>query len=292
MMTSDHLIPYQNRIEDQLSRAIATLGQTSKLPEIMSYACLGGGKRLRAALAYLSVETLGLDLEDADTTAMAVELIHAYSLIHDDLPAMDDDPLRRGKASTHIAFGEAEAILAGDALQALAFQVIADDTRLSAPVRLALVRSLAQAVGANGMVGGQALDMASEHRSVDIDTLTTLHRLKTGALITFAIGSGGLHGRCKPEHAAALTEFGRTLGLAFQVQDDILDETSNTATLGKQQGADKAQAKSTFVSILGLAGAKDQLAILFTQAIEGLHAQGLATEKLLGLVEYVRERSH
>ena len=285
MMTSDHLIPYQNRIEDQLSRAIATLGQTSKLPEIMSYACLGGGKRLRAALAYLSVETLGLDLEDADTTAMAVELIHAYSLI-------DDDPRRRGKASTHIPFGEAEAILAGDALQALAFQVIADDTRLSAPVRLALVRSLAQAVGANGMVGGQALDMASEYRSIDIDTLTTLHRLKTGALITFAIGSGGLHGRCKPEHAAALTEFGRTLGLAFQVQDDILDETSNTATLGKQQRADKAQAKSTFVSILGLAGAKDQLAILFTQAIEGLHAQGLATEKLLGLVEYVRERSH
>ncbi|MDA0760306.1 MAG: polyprenyl synthetase family protein [Proteobacteria bacterium] len=291
-MTTDPLSQYRDRIETKLSNLLTSASDASSLGKAMRYACLGGGKRLRACLAYLSAEALGLSLDDADSTAMAVELIHGYSLIHDDLPSMDDDALRRGKPSTHIAFGEAEAILAGDALQALAFQVIADDVRLSAETKVGLIAALSRAAGAKGMVGGQALDMMSEHQTLEINVLAKIHSLKTGALISFAAASAGFHPDRNASDSKALKQFGEKLGLAFQVQDDILDETSSTETLGKQQGSDKAQAKSTFVSALGLAGAQNQLSNLIADATDSLKQSGLATPNLIGLIAWLRQRNY
>ena len=182
-MTAEFLAPFQNRIEVKLAQRLNAFDQPKPLSDAMTYACLGGGKRLRAALVYLSAEALGLNLDQADSTAIAVELIHGYSLIHDDLPAMDDDPLRRGKPSTHIEFGDALAILAGDALQALAFQTLAEDTRLNPEARLRLIQALSGASGINGMVGGQVRDMTGEHQALNLSDLTEMHALKTLSLI-------------------------------------------------------------------------------------------------------------
>ena len=291
-MTAEFLAPFQNRIEVKLAQRLNAFDQPNPLRDAMAYACLGGGKRLRAALVYLSAEALGLNLDQADSTAIAVELIHAYSLIHDDLPAMDDDPLRRGKPSTHIGFGEALAILAGDALQALAFQTLAEDTRLTPEARLQLIQELSRASGVNGMVGGQVRDMTAEHQALSLSDLTEMHALKTGALIEFSAASGAMIEGKASKLEGALRNFGAKLGLAFQVQDDILDETSSTETLGKQRGSDRAQAKSTFVSLLGLEVAQDHLAELIETVLSVLKQSHLETDNLLALVHFIAERKY
>jgi farnesyl diphosphate synthase len=291
-MTAEFLAPFQNRIEVKLAQRLNAFDQPKPLSDAMAYACLGGGKRLRAALVYLSAEALGLNLDQADSTAIAVELIHGYSLIHDDLPAMDDDPLRRGKPSTHIEFGDALAILAGDALQALAFQTLAEDTRLNPEARLRLIQALSGASGINGMVGGQVRDMTGEHQALNLSDLTEMHALKTGALIEFSAASGAMIDGNQSNREGALRHFGAKLGLAFQVQDDILDETSSTETLGKQQGSDRAQAKSTFVSLLGLEAAQEHLADLIDTALSLLKQSQLETDNLLALVHYMAERKY
>ncbi|MBT7387937.1 MAG: hypothetical protein HN823_03325 [Gammaproteobacteria bacterium] len=290
-MTAEFLAPFQNRIEVKLAQRLSTFDQPKALLDAMQYACLGGGKRLRATLVYLSADALGLNLDQADSAAIAVELIHAYSLIHDDLPAMDDDGLRRGKPSTHIQFGEALAILAGDALQAAAFQTLAEDELLDPAARLRLIQALSIASGIQGMVGGQVHDMAGEHQALSLSALTEMHALKTGALIEFSAASAAIianNQRVEP----LLRAFGAQLGLAFQVQDDILDETSSTETLGKQQGSDRAQAKSTFVSLLGLETAQNHLADLMKTALNLLQQSQLETDNLRALVHYMVERKH
>ena len=290
-MTAEFLAPFQNRIEEKLAQRLSTFDQPKALSDAMAYACLGGGKRLRASLVYLSADALGLNLDQADSAAIAVELIHAYSLIHDDLPAMDDDGLRRGKPSTHIQFGEALAILAGDALQAAAFQTLAEDVLLDPAARLRLIQALSTASGIQGMVGGQVHDMAGEHPGLSLSALTEMHALKTGALIEFSAASAAIianNQRIEP----LLRAFGAQLGLAFQVQDDILDENSSTETLGKQQGSDRAQAKSTFVSLLGLEAAQNHLADLIQTAVKLLQQSQLETDNLLALAHYMVERKH
>ncbi len=291
-MTAEFLTPFQNRIEVKLAQRLSLFDQPKALSDAMAYACLGGGKRLRATLVYLSADALGLSLDHADSTAIAVELIHAYSLIHDDLPAMDDDALRRGKPSTHIAFGEALAILAGDALQALAFQTLAEDVLLDPAARLRLIQALSAASGVNGMVGGQVHDMAGEHQTLSLSALTEMHALKTGALIEFSAASATIMAGNQPDVERMLRAFGAQLGLAFQVQDDILDETGSTETLGKQQGSDRAQAKSTFVSLLGLEAAQTHLADRLQTVLNALKQSPLETDKLLALVHSMVERKY
>ena len=291
-MTAEFLAPFQNRIEVKLAQRLSAFDQPKTLSDAMAYACLGGGKRLRATLVYLSAEALGINLDQADSTAIAVELIHAYSLIHDDLPAMDDDPLRRGKPSTHIQFGDALAILAGDALQAAAFQTLAEDVLLDPAARLRLIQALSAASGIQGMVGGQVLDMAGEHQTLSLSALSEMHALKTGALIEFSAASAAIMADKQVPFERLLRAFGAQLGLAFQVQDDILDETSSTETLGKQQGSDRAQAKSTFVSLLGLEAAQNHLADLTKTALNLLEQSPLETDNLSALVHYMVERKH
>ena len=291
-MTAEFLAPFQNRIEEKLAQRLSTFDQPKALSDAMAYACLGGGKRLRASLVYLSADALGLNLDQADSAAIAVELIHAYSLIHDDLPAMDDDGLRRGKPSTHIQFGEALAILAGDALQAAAFQTLAEDELLDPAARLRLIQALSTASGIQGMVGGQVLDMAGEQQALSLSSLTEMHALKTGALIEFSAASAAIIADNPGDFQSTLRAFGAQLGLAFQVQDDILDETSSTETLGKQQGSDRAQAKSTFVSLLGLEAAQNHLADLIQTAVKLLQQSQLETDNLLALAHYMVERKH
>ena len=291
-MTAEFLAPFQNRIEVKLTERLSTFGQPAALNDAMAYACLGGGKRLRATLVYLSADALGLSLDRADITALAVELIHAYSLIHDDLPAMDDDALRRGKPSTHIKFGEALAILAGDALQALAFQTLAEDVLLDPAARLRLIQALSAACGVQGMVGGQVHDMTGEHQALSLSALTEMHALKTGALIEFSAASAAIMASNQSDFEQTLRAFGAQLGLAFQVQDDILDETSSTEVLGKQQGSDRARAKSTFVSLMGLEAAQNHLADLMKTALNLLQQSQLETENLRALAHYMVERKH
>ena len=224
-----------------------------------------------------------------DSAAQAVELIHAYSLVHDDLPAMDNDDLRRGKPTTHRQFDEATAILVGDALQALAFEVLSRDENLSPPVLVALIQALASAAGANGMVGGQSLDMLAEGQLVSLEALTNVHARKTGALIQFAAIAPAVIANHPLD---ALQTFGRCLGLAFQIQDDILDATGSDETLGKQAGADLRQEKSTYVKILGLEGARSALREATSQARTALSDAHLLTESFEQLIHFVSDRDH
>lgn len=246
---------YQKRIEGVLSRMLDIEGgATSRLLEAMRYSTLGGGKRVRPVLVYASGEALGAPLEVLDAPAAAVELIHVYSLVHDDLPAMDNDDLRRGRPTCHRAFDEATAILTGDALQARAFEVLAQSpSSLSATARLEMLRVLADAIGTRGMAGGQAIDLESVKQSLGEAELERMHRQKTGALIQASVLLGALAAGIQggPERAA-LTTFGAEIGLAFQIQDDILDVEGTTQALGKRAGADADRIKPTYPSVLGL----------------------------------------
>ncbi len=269
-------------VEDRLSALIAPQDGTHapSLVEAMRYAALGGGKRIRPFLVIESAAIFGLSPDQALNVACAVEMIHCYSLAHDDLPSMDDDPVRRGRPSLHIAFGEATAILAGDALLTLAFETLAaPDTHESAEVRLDLILSLARAAGREGMAGGQALDLEAEGQSLDLDAIRRIERLKTGALIAYSCVAGGILGGAGSVELAALESYGRAIGLAFQVADDLLD-SSDAARLGKTPGKDVSQKKATFVSALGTDGARALLSELEAEAIAHLALFGARGDRL------------
>ncbi len=288
---------YRERIEQVLDRALQLPEAGSRrLVEAMRYSALGGGKRLRPTLVYVSGVALGASLEQLDDPAAAVELIHVYSLVHDDLPAMDDDDLRRGRPSCHRAFDEATAILAGDALQALAFECLAGRGALGndeAQRRLAMTRLLAQGIGTVGMAGGQAIDLEAVGHSLDLTALQNMHRRKTGALIETSVLMGAVAaGVFAGPQYEALREYGAAIGLAFQIQDDILDVTGTTASIGKIAGADAAHAKPTYTSLMGLEGARTAAAAQHARALSALAPLGSAGAELASLASFVIGRAH
>jgi len=287
---------FRARLEAALDRWLpAPDASPERLHEAMRYAVLGGGKRIRPVLVYLTGETLGVPAEQLDGLAAAVELIHAYSLVHDDLPAMDDDDLRRGRPTCHKAFDEATAVLAGDALQVLAFDILAADPAMTPDParRLEIIGILARASGTAGMAGGQAIDLAAAGRPLSLDALERMHRLKTGALIHASVmmataSANGL----REGWREALDSYGLAIGLAFQIQDDILDVEGETVLLGKRAGADEARDKPTYPSVAGMDAAKRRLGELHGQAIAALEPLGPAGAPLARLSEWLTERRH
>ena len=286
----------QDRVNAALERLfIAPAPELARLYEAMRYRVMNGGKRVRPLLAYAACEALGSAPEHANGAACAVELIHAYSLVHDDLPAMDDDDLRRGLPTTHKAYDEACAILAGDGLQSLAFSTLIDPqlTALDAETRLRMVSALALAAGPAGMVGGQAIDLGSVGIKLDQAALEYMHRHKTGALIEASVQLGALaSGKATVENLQALNVYARAIGLAFQVQDDILDVESDTETLGKRQGADIARDKPTYPALMGLEQAKHYALELRDQALNALRPFEADAEPLRELARYIVKRRH
>ncbi len=263
------------------------------LAEAIRYAVMGGGKRIRPAMVYAAGEAMQVDPAILDIPACAVEMIHAYSLIHDDLPAMDDDDLRRGRPTCHKAFDEATAMLAGDALQALAYEILARDRHRSPDPehRLDMLSLLTEASGAHGMAGGQAVDLASVGKTLTLEQLETMHRLKTGALIRASILLGGM---CQPDiteqELAILGDYARCIGLSFQIQDDILDVVSDTETLGKPQGSDQQQSKPTYPSLIGLDAARDRALEQHRMALACLEPLGERANTLRQLSAYIVNR--
>ncbi|WP_037027749.1 (2E,6E)-farnesyl diphosphate synthase [Psychromonas aquimarina] len=290
---TDTLAQYQKRVNTQLTSYIDIKSPISgELNKAMAYGALLGGKRVRPFLVYAVGEMLGTSLKNLDPLACAVECIHAYSLIHDDLPAMDDDDLRRGQKTCHKEFDEATAILAGDALQTLAFDILSmPNQELDASTQIKMINRLAKASGDHGMCAGQALDLAAENKQVALHTLETIHGAKTGALIQAAVELAALS---KPglaaEHMALLNTFAASIGLAFQVQDDILDVTSDTETLGKPQGSDIALNKSTYPALLGLEQAAEKAQNLYQEALHALSQLPYNTELLELFSQYIIKR--
>ena len=293
-MIADYQRLCQNHVDTALQQLLQTPStELERLYQAMRYSVMNGGKRVRPLLVFASCQALGGDIEQAYGAACAVELIHAYSLVHDDLPALDDDALRRGQPTTHIAFDEAYAILAGDALQCLAFDALADETLspVSLKQRLDMVKVLAKASGAAGMVGGQAIDLSSVGKNIDQQTLELMHRHKTGALIQASVQLGAIaSGQSTPKIMLQLSEYAQAIGLAFQVQDDILDVISDTQTLGKQQGSDFVHAKPTYPALLGLEQAKQYAASLKHQAHQALADFDHNADQLRHLADYIVSR--
>jgi len=288
---------YFARCRDQVSADLeAWLPQTgqinSPLHDAIRYSVLNGGKRIRPLLVYASADCYDLPATEVTPIAAAVELIHAYSLVHDDLPAMDDDDLRRGKPTCHIAFDEATAILAGDGLQTLAFQRLTEASAFSADQRLLMVQTLAHASGALGMVAGQAIDLAAVNQSLTLAQLEDMHNRKTGALIRASVELGAIAGAASSSEMTALQNYADAIGLAFQVQDDILDITANTQTLGKQQGADAALNKPTYPSLLGLEGARQKAGELYQEAMDAIAPFGKRAAHLQSLANYIIKRDY
>jgi farnesyl diphosphate synthase len=284
--------PKLARVEAALSEWVG-VDAPVELGDAMRYAVLDGGKRLRPLLVFAASEAVGGHAEAALRAACSVELIHAYSLVHDDLPCMDNDILRRGKPTVHVKFGEADALLAGDALQALAFELLTPEGDDIAPaVQATLCRLLARAAGSQGMAGGQAIDLASVGLTLDGAQLREMHRMKTGALLQGSVEMGAACGDALPPQAlAALREYGAALGLAFQVVDDILDVIADSETLGKTAGKDAASDKPTYVSLLGLDGARAQARELLVQALAALDRSSLVdTGALRALAHMVVDR--
>ncbi len=262
-----------------------------QLFEAMRYIGVGGGKRLRPLLTVATGRLFGLDEDRAVRAGSAIEAIHVYSLIHDDLPCMDDDDLRRGKPTVHKAFGEAIAVLAGDCFHDLAFEILADPATHEDPfVRSELVLELSRASGPDGMAGGQMLDLAAQGRAVDIGTITRLQQLKTGALIEFAVEAACIMGRLLPERRTPYRGYARDIGLAFQIADDLLDHAGDEAAAGKRLHKDADAGKATFVSLLGEERARQQCAMLVEQALDHLREHGPEAELLRGIARYVEER--
>jgi farnesyl diphosphate synthase len=280
---------WRERVESRLAEAIEAGSVEPRLRAAMRHATLGGGKRLRALLAYAAAEACGANGAHADAAACAVECVHAFSLVHDDLPAMDDDALRRGQPTVHVAFDEATAILAGDALQALAFEVLAASP-LPAEARVAQVRELAIATGAAGMCAGQSLDMQAGAN--DLSSLEALHSLKTGALIRAAVRLGALAGGADAGLRMALDGYADALGLAFQIRDDLLDVEGDDAQLGKTAGKDVAQGKATYVSLAGAVAARKRLDALAQGMEAALAPLGPRAEPLRALARFAIARSH
>ena len=260
----------------------------ARLLDAMRYATLNGGKRIRACLIYATGEAFGADAQLLDDAACAVEMIHSYSLIHDDLPCMDDDDLRRGRPTCHRAFDEATALLAGDALQGLAFEIL---TEHDDPRRLVMARLLARAIGAHGMAGGQAIDLAAVGGVLTPVELEEMHRRKTGALIHASVMLGAWAAApIDPPILAALDRYGWAVGLAFQIIDDVLDEEGDTQTLGKTSGSDRARGKPTYPAVLGMAASKARAEALKAAALESLGPLGDNAELLSDLAHYIVER--
>lgn len=282
----------QSRIDSYLDQHLRNdLPQLERLYSAIRYSVIGGGKRIRPVLAYAGCEAFGAPDSAADAAAGAVELIHAYSLIHDDLPAMDDDDLRRGQPTCHRAFDEASAILAGDALQALAFEWLSQAKHLQADTRLQMISLLARAAGPQGMVGGQAIDLGAVGQQLDQHQLEDMHSRKTGALIRASVQLGVLASeQATQQQLTALARYADCIGLAFQVQDDILDVEGNTDVLGKNHGADAARGKPTFPALLGLEPAHQLAQSLSDQAIAALDSFGDNALRLRQLARYIVER--
>jgi farnesyl diphosphate synthase len=285
---------YRTRVNAQLARALDDTDMPARLREAMQYSVLGEGKRVRPLLAYASGELCGLAEEQCDSIAAAVELVHAYSLVHDDLPAMDDDDLRRGKPTTHKAFDEATAILAGDALQALAFEVLCDDPALSADpaAQSRIIGWLARAIGPAGMVGGQALDLEGENHELTEAALEDIHRRKTGQLIRAAIMMPNELRQVSNSVHVSLDHFARDIGLVFQIRDDLLEVEQDTATLGKNAASDIANNKSTYPSVLGIDGARRRADEIYARALTALHAAGDNPGGLEWIADFILRRSH
>ncbi|PID33720.1 MAG: geranyl transferase [Thiotrichales bacterium] len=293
---------YQYRIEQFLESILVSKAasfSTSQLHEAMRYSVLDGGKRVRPLLVYATGEALSIDVDLLDLPAAAIELIHAYSLIHDDLPSMDDDALRRGKATTHIAYDEATAILAGDALQAMAFQYLSKPIQnICAENQLKILNILATASGAEGMVKGQGIDLAAVGKCLTENELETMHHCKTGALITASVEMATYcletaeqaNNETMLKKRKNLVEYSQAIGLAFQVQDDILDVQGDTDILGKQQGADIAAGKPTYPSIMGMSAAKEKLFNLNKKALDSLTGFGEEADLLREIANFIVKR--
>ncbi|MEC7546619.1 MAG: farnesyl diphosphate synthase [Pseudomonadota bacterium] len=289
-----NLQPVQERIAKLAEQRLAALDVAdARLAEAMHYALMNGGKRLRPFLIYATMDALNAPQALADSAAVALEMIHSYSLVHDDLPAMDDDDLRRGKPTCHIAFDEATAILAGDALLNGAYEVLAAAQEVSPQQRLELITVLGRAAGSAGMVGGQAIDILHVGKELTLEQLERMHLHKTGALIRVAVQMGAIcAGASDQQTINALDTYARAVGLAFQVQDDILDIEGDTAVLGKQQGADEALNKPTYPALLGLEGARKKAADLVEEAVTSLSGLPGDTSTLEALARYIITRDH
>ncbi len=285
---------YRLAVEQALERWLPPAHKVpASLHAAMRYAVLGSGKRVRPLLVYAAGTVLGVNREALDGPACAVELVHAYSLVHDDLPAMDNDDLRRGRPTCHKAYDEATAILAGDALQALAFHVLAHDPdiRVDAEQRLRMIDTIATASGSRGMAGGQALDLAAVGKTLNIAELENMHIHKTGALIRASVRLGALsQANVDPEVLERLDRYGKCVGLAFQIQDDILDVEGHTEVIGKPQGSDMARNKPTYPNLLGLDGARRAAAELFNEALAAISGLGSASKLLQRLADHIVER--
>jgi geranylgeranyl pyrophosphate synthase len=286
---------YQQRVEEKLTLRLGHNSIQESMQEAMRYSVFNGGKRVRPVLVYMVNQALGGKLDDADCAACAIEALHSYSLVHDDLPAMDDDDLRRGKPTCHIAFDEATAILAGDALQCIAFEWLSQThPNLTIGQQLSAINVLARCAGDSGMVAGQAFDLANVGKTLTLEQLQQMHAHKTGALINAAIELGTLTVTTDVSQSVrdALMAYGNAIGLAFQVQDDILDIVGDTETLGKPQGSDIDAHKPTYPSLLGIDGAQQKLAQLHQQAITALEPLGENAQALRNLADYIVERQN
>ncbi|HUL81421.1 MAG TPA: farnesyl diphosphate synthase [Gammaproteobacteria bacterium] len=292
---AERLDGYRNRVDAELSEILHSVEDVpDRLRAAMEYSVLGGGKRVRPLLAYASGELCGVEPSALDVVAAAVELVHAYSLVHDDLPAMDDDDLRRGRPTTHRKFDEATAILAGDALQALAFEILCEDELLAAtPERqVKVIGWLARAVGPAGMVGGQMLDLEAEGKRLDERGLEDIHRRKTGQLIRAAIMMPSELGDLSAAERTKLDAFAADIGLVFQIRDDLLEVEQDTATLGKNAGSDASNNKSTYPSTLGVEGARRRAAETQQRATDALRSLRFDSRPLLWLSDFILTRSY
>ncbi len=290
--TPDH---YRARVDARLTQILAAAkGSPRRLRDAMEYSVLGAGKRIRPLLVYATGELFDLDEALLDPIAAAVELVHAYSLVHDDLPSMDDDDLRRGRPTTHRAFDEATAILAGDALQALAFDVVSSDQQLGEQpeAQVRILARLAKAIGPSGMAGGQALDIEAEGVTVDEHALEDIHRRKTGELIRAAIMMPGELAETCAENLQRLDAFGRDIGLVFQIRDDLLELEQDTATLGKSAVSDRQNDKATYPSLLGIQGAQARAGELYDRAMENLASLGHRAAGLRWVSDYIISRAN
>lgn len=284
---------YQQTVDSFLNQCIDKDSIDPPLQEAMLYSLFNGGKRVRPALIYIVNKMLGGSLEQANSSAAAIECIHSYSLVHDDLPAMDDDDLRRGKPTCHIAYDEPTAILVGDALQCLAFELIANDANLNAETRIRLIQVLSNASGHQGMVVGQAFDLRNVGKPLTLEQLEAMHQHKTGALLKCAVLMGAVvSGNVTDEQLEHLELYAEAIGLAFQVQDDILDIEGDASVIGKPQGSDLEKDKPTYPALLGLEGAKLKLQQLHEQAISALESFGESANELKALADFIVQRDH